>query len=121
MWCDKDENSAKVIESNAMSSANSYVFGSNELITSFANNPNLDKVKNDYAIWGEKETVTGEKALIHMRYAIDIKPTRYKQIYVENDNEEIKKYNEKYKTKLTGQVTPREFTTAEYDWREIIY
>jgi hypothetical protein len=88
-------------------------------------------MRNDYSIWGERETITGAKVPIHMRYAIDIIPKYYKTIRVEES--EIQAYNEKHGTQLKyyGQ---REFkinepyvtehgTTTSYncDWREILF
>jgi hypothetical protein len=64
-----------------------YKFYNNELITSFNNNPNLAQIKNDYSIWGEREGISGIKIPIHLRYAIDKKPTSYKQITVDKDDE----------------------------------
>lgn len=69
--------------------------GSN-LITSFQNTPNLLNLKNDYAVWGTKKTTSGSEIPIHMRYAIDNKPTYYKSfngsIYTTNSElvEELK-------------------------------
>ena len=69
--------------------------GSN-LITSSQNTPNLLNLKNDYTVWGTKKTVSGSEIPIHMRYAIDNKPTYYKSfngsIYTSNPNlvEELK-------------------------------
>jgi hypothetical protein len=52
-----------------------YDFLNTELITSFANNPNLANLRNDYSIWGTRRTVSGVDIPIHLRYAIDKKPT----------------------------------------------
>lgn len=75
----------------------SYIFKGNELLVSFGNNPQIGNIKNDYSIWGQRETVSGEAVPVHMRYAIDTKPVEYvsfeKVIY----------------------------STEEYDWRELIY
>jgi hypothetical protein len=46
-------------------------------------NPSVDKVKNDYIIYGETENGYP----LHLRYAIDIKPTSYTPI---RDNIETK-------------------------------
>ena len=51
-----------------------------QLTTAFANNPNLLNAKNDFSVWGTYKTMSGADAPIHMRYAIDIKPTRYQPI-----------------------------------------
>jgi hypothetical protein len=53
-------------------------------------------LKNDYSIWGERESVSGAKIPVHMRYAIDRKPKQYTKIKVENDNQELLAYNAKY-------------------------
>jgi hypothetical protein len=48
-------------------------FTSNELISSMSINPGIDKVKNDFVVYGETEN----KHPIHLRYTIDKKPTKY--------------------------------------------
>ena len=65
------------VDSLATASSYSYVFSGAELITSFNNNPNLLNMRNDYTVWGTREAI-GRQDPIHMRYAIDIKPTYYK-------------------------------------------
>jgi hypothetical protein len=67
------------------------------LVTTFNNNPNLDNLKNDYSVWGERKSVSGQSIPVHMRYAIDQKPTYYKS--------------------LDGT----EYKIETYDWRELIY
>ena len=68
------------VNNAAQTSAVIYRFEGNNLITSFQNTPNLTNMKNDYSIWGERESVTGVKIPIHYRYAIDEKPIYYKTI-----------------------------------------
>jgi hypothetical protein len=65
------------VESLALASSRSYSFTEGELITAFNNNPNIMNMRNDYAIWGERTGVTGAKIPVHLRYAIDKKPTEY--------------------------------------------
>jgi hypothetical protein len=79
-----------------------YMFNNCELITAFNNNPNLLNLKNDYTIWGERTTASGATVPVHMRYAIDIKPTYYNKISVEENNVEVVDYNNKYNTLLAG-------------------
>lgn len=67
-----------VEESLALQSSYVYAFNEGELITAFNNNPNLLNLKNDYSIWGERESISGAKIPVHMRYAIDRKPDFYK-------------------------------------------
>ena len=122
MWLSNpDEYNAALHEGSAITSSRAYEFHGGELITAFNNNPNLLNLKNDYSIWGERESVSGAKMPIHMRYAIDKKPIRYKQIYVPLNDQQVDAYNKKYNTELPYQVIQQTFSTADYDWREIIY
>lgn len=74
-----------------------YTFSDSTLITTFNNNPNIANLKNDYSVWGSRQSLSGATIPVHMRYAIDQKPTYYKN--------------------LAGTI----FTSAQYDWRELIY
>jgi hypothetical protein len=74
---------------NASSTA--YTFSEGELISQFNNNPNLLNLRNDFAVWGERTTSAGATKPIHIRYAIDKKPIRYKKIIVSEDNPSDKK------------------------------
>jgi hypothetical protein len=85
-----------------LSSNISYSFTNSELVTAFTNAPNISNIRNDFSIWGERTTVTGATVPIHMRYAIDDKPIQYVSIAVEEDNEDVIDYNNKYNTKLKG-------------------
>lgn len=107
-----------IAESLAVADSRAYNFQGSEMITSFSNNPNLQNMKNDYSIWGQRKTVSGATVPVHLRYAIDIKPTHYVSVTVADS--EVEDYNKKYGTKLKGQVST-EYTTDKYDWREIIY
>lgn len=97
-----------------------YQFGDMELFTAFNNNPNLLNLRNDYVIWGERQTASGTTVPVHMRYAIDRKPTSYTTIAVDAKNPDLVNYNEKYNLQVGGQISTT-YTTNEYDWREIIY
>lgn len=50
-----------------------FEFTNNELISSISINPGIDKVKNDFIVYGQ----TKNKHPIHLRYVIDKKPERY--------------------------------------------
>ena len=50
-----------------------FEFLDNELVNSISINPGIDKVKNDFIVYGETEN----KHPIHLRYAIDKKPAKY--------------------------------------------
>ena len=71
----------------------SWLFEGNELVVSINNTPNLNNIKNDYAIWGERQ-VGDDSIPIHMRYAVDKKPQYYKSIFVSAD--ELRAYKELY-------------------------
>jgi hypothetical protein len=99
------------------------------LVTAFNNNPNLLNLKNDYSIWGERESVSGAKVPIHMRYAIDKKPVYYHPIWTiekeGDENEFVKAYNQKYGTQVMDRTKADADKLADeiakLDWREIIY
>ena len=75
-----------------------YSFIGGTTITTFNNTPNISNLKNDYAIWGkQKSNSNGKDNLIHLRCAIDIKPSSYKA--------------------WDGTI----YTTNQWDWRELIY
>lgn len=85
-------------ESSKLVSQVQYSFVNGVLITSFNNTPNLNNIRNDFAIWGKKTSNSnGKENDIHMRVAIDEKPEVY--------------------TSFDGTV----YNTDEWDWRELIY
>lgn len=80
-----------------------YEFEDKSLFTSYSAPPNIENIKNDFAVWGERVGVSGVKLPIHARCAIDKKPTTYTSpVWEEN----------------TPQIT---YSTDDYDWRELIY
>ena len=97
------------VESLALSSSYSYIFNGAELITAFNNNPNLLNMRNDYSIWGTREAI-GRQDPVHMRYAIDLKPTYYKSIdgklYL-SDLSAFEKMKEQAKQDTLNQVWDR--------------
>ena len=74
-----------------------YNFENGEIIQSYSNNSNIQNLKNDYVVWGERKSPSGAIIPIHYRYAIDKKPTRYTN----------------YEHEL--------FLSTEWNWRELIY
>lgn len=64
----------------AYSSSVSWVFGNSYLTTTYSNAPVLNNVKNDFSIWGTKRSVTGSELPVHLRFAVDKKPTYYKTL-----------------------------------------
>lgn len=57
-----------------------YYFKGAELISGFNNSPNLLNIKNDFSVWGVRQSISGAELPVHMRYAIDIKPYCYTTI-----------------------------------------
>ena len=90
-WNNLKEDDSKEIyaDSTALTSPVIYSFENANLITSFQNKPQFSNLKNDYSIWGTKTTSGNNTYPVHLRYAIDKKPTYYKNmegiIYDEND------------------------------------
>ena len=100
-----------------------YHFEDSNLITAFSNSPALLNLRNDFSIWGTKKGMGGEDIPIHLRFAIDKKPTQYTSIQVTAD--EAKTYAKRYGfTYGEGGVLEqgnKTYTVDDYDWREIIY
>ena len=109
-WNNIVDNDGDIYAESAMyTSADVWSFKDGLLISSFANNPSLNNVKNDYALWGTRTSATGKELPVHLRYAIDKKPTYYKA------------YNgETYTTIEDIQEKINEHIHI-CDWREIIY
>lgn len=135
LWSPSEETEDGSIytESLALASAFTYTFSEGELITAFNNNPNIGNMRNDYAIWGERVGISGGKIPVHMRYAIDKKPTQYTTIQVDKDDSTtpqdkkderdpaLIKYNKKYGTNVDGQDSETYVASPTCDWRELIY
>ena len=96
----------------ANSSANTYNFMQGYLIESFQNKPQLNAIRNDFAVWGKRTNSSGKQLPIHLRYAIDVKP----QIYYSLTE------NKLYVADTYSFVNSKgEIVTGPYDWRELIY
>lgn len=65
-------------ESAAYTSATTYSFENHNLVTAFSNTPNLNDIKNDFSIFGQRKLASGVTVPVHIRYAIDKKPSYYK-------------------------------------------
>lgn len=73
-----------------------YSFEDGVLITSYANNPQYNMIKNDFIVWGSRETATGTKVPIRYHLAIDKKPQVGNTYYVYPFwDEEIERYKAK--------------------------
>lgn len=107
-----------------------YSLENNDLVISFANDPDFNNIKNDFAIWGTREGTSGADLPVHLRFAIDQKPKSYttykpaKAKRVDGQGEiEVEDYPQY--TYIAGDDTSWIYNdkTKEItcDWREIIY
>ena len=117
--------------SGEYSSKYSYVFDDSVLVSSIQNSPNLSNLKNDYSLWGERES--GSITIpVHMRYAIDKKPMYYKVIgnkysdffdskvfITEEGKNYIKNLSKDPNYANDGIIELKEYNLV--DWREIIF
>lgn len=95
---DNDQESEDYIQHLALASSNIYTFSEGQLITAFNNTPNLLNMRNDYSIWGERTSLSGQKVPVHLRYAIDTQP--------------------KYYVSINNVIYRKD---DPYDWRELLY
>lgn len=124
---DKDGSSYddQYVESLAIASSQGYVFHEGELITAFNNNPNLTNMKNDYSIWGTRASAKGTEIPIHMRYAIDKKPTFYKtydgsKFFTTEQKSDDDLYNEIYNEIHTEYVKKPNPNNLPEEWWDIM-
>ena len=52
-----------------------YEFNNSNLVTSFSNSPQFNKIKNDFVVWGIRKNANGNEIPIRYHLAIDTKPT----------------------------------------------
>ena len=97
------------------------MFDNSKLITAYTNAPQYHMIKNDFVVWGVRESTTGAKLPIRYHLAIDEKPPVGNQydciFYIDEEDglEKVKKatpYNE-------GAVEGEVITTT--DWRTELY
>lgn len=74
MFYSDDEN---YVEASELYSRVAYTFDDSVLTTQYQNTPNMNNIKNDYIIWGEKKNLSGNTIKFHGRYAIDNIPFEY--------------------------------------------
>lgn len=93
----KTDDNDLLIENAVDNSAIAYSFVDNNIITAFNNSPNLSNLRNDFSIWGIRKGVSGADIPVHLRFAIDTKPSFYKnfngEIYYTSDSEYQQKYD----------------------------
>lgn len=105
----KDSNGDYYPTDRAYTTSITYNFDNSNLITSYQKSLSLTNLRNDYSIWGQRETASGAEIPIHYRYAIDGKPVKYVSlstgnVYIANEDG----FNHEEKAYYT-------------DWRELIY
>lgn len=123
------ESSQSYVENSAYISPTVWDFTGSTLVTSFNNTPNLSELKNDYSLWGTRKSLTGNDLPVHLRYAIDKKPTYYKTLrgdaygtttFINQMRDQITK--EAYKEETINQrIEEKLKDIIIVDWREIIY
>ena len=107
-----------------------YSLEDNDLVISFANDPDFNNIKNDFAIWGTRKGISGADLPVHLRFAIDQKPKSYttykpaKAKRVDGQGEiEVEDYPQY--TYIAGDdsswIYNDETKEIICDWREIIY
>lgn len=72
------DNNKEYVENIFNASPIVYTFNSSNLISAYQNSPNLTNIRNDYSIWGERKGINDVTIPIHLRYAIDKKPSFYR-------------------------------------------
>lgn len=100
-----------------------YQFKDKTLLTSLSYSPAIEKVRNDFAVWGNAKSATGADLPIHARCAIDKKPTRYVSpswIEKDKDGQEIETNEITYTASPYYDSNPEQ-TDIKCDWRELIY
>ena len=132
---DKGKNKQNFLEKLEQSKVSVYHLNGTELVTAFNNTPTIGNIKNDFSIWGQRDSITGGNISIHLRCAIDKKPQSYVSIEVAEDEPEFIAYREKYNLDLWGQksipfiaktntelvIAGNNIAAVYCDWREIIF
>ena len=108
-WNNIQQNSEQesYAENAAYTSAVTYSFENSNLITAIQHQPDIQNVKNDYSIFGVRKTTSGTEIPVHLRYAIDQKPTYYRSwdgiIY------STKKVDQKELTEIAKEIASKEY------------
>lgn len=112
------------VENAAYVSATQYFFEDSKLVTAFNNTPNLSNVKNDYSVWGTRKGVTGTEIPVHMRYAIDTKPSVYTSFsgitYTSMNQEEYEGYLRQNEEKITSFTKSENPNGLPDTWWELL-
>ena len=113
----------------------SYNFDNAKQITSYSKTPSINAIKNDFCVWGERKSMSGNTTIpICMRYSIHRKPEVYWSFaqdkeevicyYYANENLNISDEEKNIKESLINkyfQINSLSFKLKKVDWRELIY
>ena len=95
-----------------------YSFDDATLTTQYQNTPNMNNIKNDYIIWGERKNSNGNGMKFHGRYAIDNPPIEYTDFYGYTWTTKRQEIN--YGKNENGKS--RKYALSyDVDWRELIH
>ena len=101
------------------------LFNSDALIKSIQPSHKATDIKNDFIVWGSRESVSGANIDIHARVAIDRKPIKYYTIIVTEDDINYLRslFPDQYPLSNSHYIQQESelFHINKYDWREIIY
>lgn len=89
---DKINNNNYLVDYNRGKSL--YTFENSNIITAYSNSPQYSMIKNDFVVWGIRETAEGSSYPIRYHLAIDQKPkigNTYYVFFYEDKNDKIKK------------------------------
>ena len=74
----QNEDEEKFADNAMYNTSVTYSFENSRLVTAIQNNPATEGIKNDYSIFGIRKTSSGVEVPVHIRYAIDEKPIKYR-------------------------------------------
>lgn len=117
----------------------SFIFNDSRFFTTISNTPNIAGVKNNYTVWGERTSVTGNKLPMHMTMAIMDKPLIYTAFpatssYKKTEQGIYDENGKQYQFTFISKDAPNEMELSyintnpeiiqkilRVDWRELIY
>ena len=110
------------VDPKELISSVAYIFDDATLTTQYANSPNLNNIKNDFIIWGERKT-TNETIKFHGRYAIENPPIEYTDFngytWTASKSQIFQSTDEKSIVNKNGTVRKYAFN-EDFDWRHLI-
>ena len=108
-WSIDDESNQVLYLNSIDNDVSRFNLASNSIISAISNNPKITELKNDFSVWGARENLS-----VHMRYAIDKKPTQYQP---------IRKLKEKHMVIIwntdTLEIVQESFTEKYYNAPEV--